>query len=546
MQNESIDELLDRIVSEYSDEVTRGLTPDREAHLRRVPKEARKGLERSLRMLEVGLANAPAATGALVPGAQLDGYRLIREIGRGGMATVWLAEEEALKRPIALKLLRPTLALEQRHIDRFRREGLAVARLNHPHIVKIHAVGSGLGYHYIAMEYIDGPSLAQVLGNLPSERPWKSFDIGEAAGTPQLASLCQTFEGCIGSLLGDVADALEAAHQIGIIHRDIKPSNLLLRKDGQIVVADFGLAKADTDPGLSMTGDTIGTPWYMSPEQAHTIEAKVDLRTDIYSLGVTLYEALAGKRPFEGDTPLAVLEAIKNEMPRSLSASSEECSKHSEAIVRRAMSRQPEARYKSAREFSDDLKRLQTGEDTMARTAEGGPIRRRWNELTSLAMYANATGELKSQTCYLGLPLYHIYTGPRRMGQRVRVAKGWIAMGDVAIGGITMGGLAIGLLSLGGFSFGVLTAIGGVAMGAIACGGISAGGIAMGGMAAGYLAFGGLVYGYYAIGGSAHGAYTAGGDSNGEPIDFGAGGTFEGTWFESIVRTLESWTQSGM
>ena len=144
-------DLLDRIVAEYSDELAAGRTPDRASYLGRVEPGERPGLERCLKMIEAGMARVPSGV-ALVPGLQLDQYELVREIGRGGMALVWLANDRELKRPVALKILRPGLALEERHADRFHREGLAIARLQHPNIVQIHGVGEAHGYHYLSME----------------------------------------------------------------------------------------------------------------------------------------------------------------------------------------------------------------------------------------------------------------------------------------------------------------------------------------------------------------------------------------------------------
>ncbi len=543
MPQESLDTLLDRLVAEYSDRLAQGRGPDREAFLRRVPAEHRAALERSLRMLEVGMAAAPRASRPLAAGDVLDGFRLVREIGRGGMATVWLAQQEDLARPVALKLLRPALAIEQRHIDRFRREALAVARLNHPHIVQIHGVGEALGYHYIAMEFVEGKTLAQVLEDLPEERPWKPRDLAFASGIDALATRGDTYEQAIGAILAEVADALSAAHSIGIIHRDIKPSNILIRTDGRAVGADFGLAKGDTDPGLSMTGDQIGTPWYMSPEQALTIEATVDHRTDVYSLGVTLYEAMSGRRPFEGKTALAVLEAIKGAVPQALKSVSPECSVQSEAICRRSMARLPEERFGSVEEMRDDLQRLACGETTQARVDEGGPLRRALSAVkTSRVHYGIAhSAEYKSRASFLGLPLYHIYMGRRGVGEGVRFARGWLAIGDVALGGLCFGGIAIGLISSGGFAVGLGLAFGGFAAGGLACGGLALGAFSFGGMAFGYLALGGMARGYYAIGGSAHGTYAAGGETRGRPIDFGPDGTFADTWFGAAIAALADW-----
>ena len=338
----------------------------------------------------------------------------------------------------------------------------------------------------------------------------------------------------------DVAMALQAAFEVGVIHRDVKPSNILLRKDGRAVVADFGLAKADADPALSITGDTIGTPWYMSPEQALTIEAKVDQRTDVYSLGVTFYEALSGRRPFDGKTALAVLEAIKSAVPEALERISPECTPEAESVCRRAMARLPENRYARVAEMRDDFMRLAVGQGTQARADEGGPLRRAFTAVQSAGVGYQPRGrEYKSAGTLLGLPLYHVYTGSRGRGEGVRIARGWLAIGDVAIGGVTFGGLSLGVFSMGGTAVGLGTAVGGIAVGgAFATGGMAAGGTAFGGMALGWLAFGGFALGYYALGGIAWGQYAWGGNPRGAPIDFGPDGTFAEYWFYEWGTTL--------
>ena len=152
-------------------------------------------------------------------------------------------------------------------------------------------------------------------------------------GVPALERLGDTSEECFAALLAPIALGLDAAHQLGLVHRDIKPSNILVHRDGRAVLADFGLARDDSGPMLSMTGDAIGTPSYMSPEQAGAARENIDHRTDIYSLGVTLYEALCGKRPLEGPTALAVLDAIRHERPPSVRSRAGHVSRNAEAVV---------------------------------------------------------------------------------------------------------------------------------------------------------------------------------------------------------------------
>jgi serine/threonine protein kinase len=328
-----LDDELDQLVSEFSDAVARGQRPDLQAFLRRAPERARPGLERAMKMIQAGLSGARPGASPLLPGAMFDHYELVREIGRGGMATVWLARDGKLERPVAIKVLRPALAVEPRHVDRFRREALAIASLEHPHVVQIHGVGESGGHHWLAMEYVDGPALGTVLEALPADRPPTVEDLARATGITALAS-ASTFEQGMARLLAPVAEALASAHAAGIVHRDVKPSNILIRRDGRAVLADFGLAKGDDDPALSLTGEGIGTPYYMSPEQAYLTGKNVDHRTDVYSFGVTLYEALSGRRPFGGASFLEVVESIRSTLPPALRQVRSVCTRDAEAVVR--------------------------------------------------------------------------------------------------------------------------------------------------------------------------------------------------------------------
>src|SRR5262245_50148552 len=202
-----LDDRLDRLVGEYSDLVAAGRGPSKQAFLERVPAEARAGLERCLKMIDAGLASAPGAALPLAPGLALGRYRLVRELGRGGMALVWLAQDTGLARPVALKLLRPGLALERAHVDRFRREALAIARIRHANIVQIHDVGADRGFHFLAMEYVEGPSLARVLEALGprSARRWSAEELARAAGIPALAARGRTLEHALAALLRPLA-----------------------------------------------------------------------------------------------------------------------------------------------------------------------------------------------------------------------------------------------------------------------------------------------------------------------------------------------------
>ncbi len=494
----SLDDLIDSLVAEYSDLASAGASPRVQDYLEQVPPEHRETLARCLEMVDAGLASPASGPPApLGPGDTLGAYRIESVLGSGGMAIVYLAEEVELRRPVALKVLRPALAVDRRHVDRFRREALAVAKVRHGNILQIYAVGEIAGHHFIAMELVDGPNLAEVFDRLPPARDRTAETLASACESRAVARPGDTYEQALSRLLGDVARALGAAHALGIVHRDLKPSNILVHSDGRAVVTDFGLAKDNAELALSMTGEILGTPYYMSPEQVAQSQSPVDSRSDIYSLGVTLFEALAGRRPFDGDSMWAVFDAIRHEpVPslRSLSTASRDAS----AVVEKAMAKEPDLRYENAEELAEDLDRLAAGDRVTARTRRGARAAR---------VHRSPLGyEYRSSREFLGLPLVHINRGITPTGQP-RVAKGWIAMGNVAIGGIAFGGLSIGGITFGGCSIGLLLALGGFALGGVAFGGAAIGALACGGGSAGYIALGGGAYGYYAAGGSAEGVH---------------------------------------
>jgi len=300
------------------------------------------------------------------------------------------------------------------------------------------------------------------------------------------------------------------------VHRDVKPSNILLRRDGTPVVVDFGLAKSDGDPALSITGDTLGTPYYMSPEQAWLAGVAVDHRTDVYSLGVCLFEALAGARPFEGASVLEVFEKIRTSLAPSLTALEPRASSDAAAVVRKAMSREPRRRYADARALAEELDALATGRPTCARHEEGGLLRRAWRN--TRLYFSGIPFEYRSPRTLLGLPLVHVIAGRRDPGQRARVARGWFASSpEVAVGVLAMGNRACGVVAMGGISCGLLFSWGGVALGLLSAGGgIASALLSFGGVSVGYIAWGGCAFGYGAIGGLAVGRYAMGGQTYGE------------------------------
>jgi serine/threonine-protein kinase len=264
-------------------------------------------------------------------GRSLGKYQVLEEIGRGGMGAVYKGYDPALKRPVAIKVMAPHLMWEKRFVDRFMREARTVARLRHPHIVTIHDVGEQDGLYYLVMAFIEGESLGRVVareGRLAPERATR--------------------------LLGQIAAALDYAHSQGIVHRDVKPANILLEAGSRVVLTDFGIAHATDETRLTATGATLGTPAYMSPEQARG--QPPDALSDVYSLGIVLYEMLTGHTPFRAETPLAVLHMQASAAPTTPRRFAPSLSPAVEAVVLRALSKDPTSRYASA----GDLARAMT------------------------------------------------------------------------------------------------------------------------------------------------------------------------------------------
>lgn len=264
-------------------------------------------------------------------------YVLESEIARGGMAIVYKARDDVLARPVAVKVLHAHLAEDEAFLERFRFEALAAARLAHPNIVSIYDTGAeqadtgGEAHHYIVMEYCGGGSLAEHL-------------IGEGPLQPERAAV-------VGS---SVCEALAYAHRSGVIHRDIKPANVLVAESGGLKVADFGIAKAAfSDGDVTTTGSILGTVTYLSPEQLKGAEP--DHRSDIYSLGVTLYELLAGRAPFEEETQMAIAMKHLREEPPPLRSVRGGIPRGIESVVSKSMAKDPDERYQSAQEMRNAL-----------------------------------------------------------------------------------------------------------------------------------------------------------------------------------------------
>jgi eukaryotic-like serine/threonine-protein kinase len=274
-------------------------------------------------------------------------YEVTHLIARGGMAQVYRALDTRLGRHVALKVLFPELSVDRTFVERFRREAQAAANLSHPNIVAVYDWGEDEGTYFIVMELITGTSLATAL------RAERTMPATRAA-----------------TIAAQVASALAYAHRHGVVHRDIKPGNVLLTDEGQVKVTDFGIAQAvSTEEGLTMAGSVMGTAAYFSPEQAEG--AVVDGRSDIYSLGVVLFEMLAGRPPYVGDSPVAVASMhVRNEPPllRDLSPAVPDAL---ERVTMRALAKSPDDRYQTAEELRADLVRFSEGQPVLAAAGAG-------------------------------------------------------------------------------------------------------------------------------------------------------------------------------
>jgi serine/threonine protein kinase len=301
-----------------------------------------------------------------LPEKSLGDFRILREVGRGGMGVVYEAEQLSLGRRVALKVLPFAATMDSRHLQRFQNEARAAASLEHPHIVPVHGVGCERGVHYYAMKFIDGQSLAQVVDELKNakEANRRDADNTEKNQNTAVSSLCSLrlcgsndFFKSIAEMGIQAAEALEHAHSLGIVHRDIKPANLMIDGNGSLWVTDFGLARTAADAGLTMTGDVLGTLRYMSPEQAMAKHGLVDHRPDVYSLGVTLYELLTGMPAVKGKDREEILNAITLEDPRPPRRLDSGIPQDLETIVLKSLEKNPADRYATAKEFADELKR---------------------------------------------------------------------------------------------------------------------------------------------------------------------------------------------
>jgi serine/threonine protein kinase len=278
----------------------------------------------------------------------LGDFRIVREIGRGGMGVVYEAVQLSLDRRVALKVLPFAATLNPRQRQRFQTEARAAAQLHHSNIVPVYAVGSQEGVDYYAMQYIEGQTLAAHI----QDRRTRDHSGCASFLDNHPASFFQT----VAELGIQTAEALDYAHQVGVVHRDIKPANLLLDVAGNLWITDFGLVRWHREMGLTGSGEWLGTLRYMSPEQALGEREVVDHRTDVYALGVTLYELLTQETPWTGQTREQLLRQIGEEEPRPPRCLDPTIPVDLETILLKAMARQAVDRYGTAQELADDLR----------------------------------------------------------------------------------------------------------------------------------------------------------------------------------------------
>ncbi len=420
-------------VQDYLRRLESGKRPSRQEFLRRYPDLA-EPLAQCIDGLQlvhgaVGSSSAvgriqDATRGAAQPAEELAAsplgdFQIVREIGRGGMGIVYEAIQLSLGRRVALKVLPFAATLDPKYLQRFQNEAQAAAQLHHTNIVPVYAVGRERGVHFYAMQLIEGQSLAALIEEMRHREPLAKSEpttagskatpptivdersapavenaiaagAAVAAGAETVSQLSHElstqrsakpgqFFRTAAKLVVQAAEALEHAHQFGIVHRDIKPANLLVDVHGRLWITDFGLAQFHTDAGLTQTGDLVGTLRYMSPEQAGGQRAQIDQRTDIYSLGATLYELATLKPIFPGATRPELLQQIAHDEPRPLRFHAKTIPVDLETIICKAVSKHPADRYSSARELAADLQRFLDDKPILAKRPTLVDRARKWS-----------------------------------------------------------------------------------------------------------------------------------------------------------------------
>ncbi len=415
-------ELVEEILADWRERRDRGDHQDPEDVIRAHPdlEEGLRARFRALDVLELTLAYGPDAARTLP--RRIGEYRILRELGRGGMGDVYEAEQVSMQRRVALKVLHPRITNSSHAVKRFQREARAAGRLHHTNIVPVFGMGCEAGSWFYAMELVEGATLERILermrrlkGEAWAERVrlLSTTEGGGAASSPSApeggASVATSgrreYYGRIAEMFAGVAEALQLAHEQGVIHRDIKPSNLILDPAGWLKITDFGLARVEGETAaLTVSGSRIGTPLYMSPEQAMARTVPVDHRTDIYSLGATLYETLTLRPPYEGADLPDLCRQILTTDPTPPSRLDRHIPRDLETIALKAMEKERERRYGSAVEMARDLRAFARGDAISARPV--GPAGRLWRKVRrhrALSILVAAVVLLASVATLLGI-----------------------------------------------------------------------------------------------------------------------------------------------
>jgi eukaryotic-like serine/threonine-protein kinase len=422
----AVDQRLIEALREYMHELEDGRIPDPDALQARHP-EIGNTLAACMEGIDIVNALAPSfrelsdhagPADDLLPSPgttrPLGDYLILRQIGRGGMGVVYEAKQLSLERRVALKVLPFAAAMDPRHLQRFKNEAQAAAHLHHTNIVPIFGVGCERGVHYYAMQFIEGRTLAAVIqqyrrllstgqragadsylssavsaGTGKTESNGSASHSGKAAPPdlklpePPIAGdgfiLSQIHFRTMARFALQAAEALEYAHQMGVVHRDIKPANMLVDPRGNLWITDFGLAHVRTNAGLTMTGDVMGTLRYMSPEQALARRGMIDHRTDIYSLGVTLYELLCLRPAFAGNDRQELMQQIAFNEPCPLQKINPAIPRELETIVLKATEKNANERYATATDLADDLRRFLEDKPIHARRPTLRDRLRKWS-----------------------------------------------------------------------------------------------------------------------------------------------------------------------
>ncbi len=382
----SLEALVGEVADDFTQRLNRGDQPQVEDYVRRYPELADLLREVLPAISLFRIWSDDPAQGESSSPPRLGDYDLLREVGRGGMGIVYEAKQVSLDRRVALKVLPFAATLDAKQRQRFQNEAQAAASLHHDNIVPVYSVGSDRGVCFYAMQFVEGQSLAELIAQL--RQPHEIGNDHSTSTSPPAARLIANratqnpaFFRDVARIFLQAAEALAHSHQQGVIHRDVKPGNLLLDSSGRLWVTDFGLARFRAEPRLTLTGDLVGTLRYMSPEQALAKPGLIDHRSDIYSLGATMYELLTLHPPYDGSDREQLMRQMATEEPKPMRRLDPSVPRELEKVVLKSMEREPERRYLSADELADDLRRYLEDRPVLARrptlTVRAGKFARR-------------------------------------------------------------------------------------------------------------------------------------------------------------------------